>query len=120
VRRTTVLAALAAALVFALAAGAALAETFGGTSGNGTIYGTDRTDRTDNIRGLGDGDRITGKDGDDQLDGSVGPDRLYGDGYDTIYTGTSLMEDERGEPDGQVDRIACGPGRNDVAWFGRG
>lgn len=30
------------------------------------------------------------------------------------------MEDEWGEPDGHVDRIACGPGRNDVAWFGRG
>ncbi len=86
----------------------------------------------DAIRGKGGDDRIHGGDGDDCLYGDAGDDRLFGDDGDDLARGGKGDDRLRGgagedrlkggpgrdrlrATDGEVDRVGCGPGRQDRA-----
>lgn len=113
-KRTTILA-LAMALILALVAGTAVAQTFTGTKGPDKLIGTDKADTmiggdgADRIYGRGGPDSIRGdygsdpvlrgRDGNDKISGGVGADSAFGDtGNDTI----------RMVRDPQSDFVNCG------------
>ena len=113
------------ALMLALAATAAVAETFTGTSGPDTINGSNQADRisglagNDSLNGRLAGDLIYGGDGNDTVTGQPGNDSLYGsEGNDDIFNNDGQDEAFGGPGDDsivavndtQVDFINCGPG----------
>jgi len=113
---------MASMLVFA---SVAVAERFTGTDGPDGIEGTSGDDRIaggagdDALRGLAGDDRISGDAGDDRMNGNKGKDRLFGD------SGNDLMRGGRGSDyinafdKGEVDRVLCGRGSDDVAFVDR-
>ena len=83
-RRATLLT-MMVALVLALTAGVAVAQTINGTNGPNTLRGTNAADT---INGRGGADEIYGRDGADMLKGNDAADRVYGmDGSDVISGG---------------------------------
>jgi Ca2+-binding RTX toxin-like protein len=129
---------VAGALLLAITAGVALADTlacpvFGqctGTDSDDTIFGTNGGD---DIRGEGGGDVIFAQDGgdtvsggsgrddirggngDDVLSGSKSPDKIAGDrGSDEMYGGAD--NDTIYAADGEADYIDCGEGTDDKAF----
>ena len=89
------------ALLLALAAGDALAESARGGVG------------TDALRGTDEGEQLTGTGGDDGIRGLDGDDELYGgEGRDVILGGAG--DDFIETKDGAVDLVSCGSG-DDVA-----
>ena len=95
--RTRVMA-LAALLALCLAS-AGYAAIIAGTGGDDTLSGTATRDVIEAFSG---DDRVAGNDGPDTIDGGPGNDTLDGGaGDDRLRT-----------RDGEVDRIACGPGHD--------
>ena len=66
----------------------------------------------------GDGpDRVSGNKGPDDVSGGEGSDSLYGGwGADRVFGGNGDDELHALAPDGDVDLLQCGPGR-DKAWI---
>ena len=89
------------ALLLALAAGDALADSARGGSGTHVLRGTDKGEQ---LAGLGRDDVIRGLAGDDELYGGEGRDVMLGN------AGDDFIEAK----DGGVGLVVCGPG-DDVA-----
>ena len=106
-------------LGLSLVGGAAVAETFRGTSEADNIVGTSAKDEIkarggdDKVSARRGNDFVYGQTGNDTLSGQTGDDRIYpGDGTDTIEGGDG--DDNITANDGVRDEISCGEGTDFV------
>ena len=132
--RRALLLSLTAALVLALAAGAAFAvnkmcshncrgtgesDRLVGSARGNTIHALDGSDRVlgrggdDQLKG-GDGrDEIFGQEDNDRVKGSFGRDRVYGGPGDDLVRGGTAHQTN----DGARDVLDCGDGADDTVYF---
>lgn len=127
-KRRTMLAVAAVALLFVLSAGAAFALTK--TCGGGDCVGTVEDDQ---LTGTNSSDRIAGLEGNDTIDGRFGPDEIFGgegndfiidnvaqNATDNIFGGSGNDTIDVKDDQFFADFVDCGGGKRDEVFFDQG
>lgn len=117
-RKTMIMAAVAAAAILTFGGTASAANLFG-DDGNNAITGTSQADL---IKGFGGADILSGAGGDDRVEGGAGRDDVGGNqGNDTLIGGSGkdvftagIGDDFLEARDGIRDIVDCGPGFDTV------